>query len=290
MRLVTGDATLSKELLPRLIFNFETMIKTNFDASRGLYYNTDNRDGMEISISGNGGRKAFRPTLNSYQYGEAVAISKIAGSMGQDDVADRFRDIASKLRDSIDKNLWDPISKFYKVLPILPKKTATATAAAAAVVSGFAVASLGASGSSLDAITETAPLFDVRELIGYTPWYFHIPTDSDKLEAWLEVSNPKGFAAQKGLTTAEQRHPQFSLEYDWLTVGKRGSHECKWNGPVWPMATSMTLTALANMLNTVEGEKQRFVSKGDYYRILRIYALSHRRRVTQVSAAGVEVN
>ena len=39
----------------------------------GLFYQIDDRDGMEYSISGNG----MRPTINSYMCGDAKAISKI---------------------------------------------------------------------------------------------------------------------------------------------------------------------------------------------------------------------
>lgn len=51
-------------------------------------------------------------------------------------------------------------------------------------------------------------------------------------------------------------------------------HECLWNGPVWPFATSQVLVALANMLHR---EHDTAVTCADYVRLLRQYACAHRR-------------
>ena len=80
----------------------------------------------------------------------------------------------------------------------------------------------------------------MRELHGYTPWYFNLP-GPEKSVAWKQLMDPKGFHAPFGPTTAEQRNPGFAVAYS--------GHECQWNGPSWPYATAVTLTALANLLN-----------------------------------------
>lgn len=105
-------------------------------------------------------------------------------------------------------------------------------------------------------------LSDVRELYGYAPWLFHLP-DPGYESCWREVMDPAGFHAPYGLTFAEQRHPEFRLSYT--------GHECQWNGPSWPMATSVVLTAMANLLNDY---KQDAVNKRDYFDQLLIYARS----------------
>lgn len=246
--LVTGAVgrTLSHDLLPKLVTIFETIQHTNYDHTVGLYYNTDNRDGMELSIGGNQGKRQYRPTLNSYQYGEAVAVAKIATSAGSKDLALRFRKFAAKLRAKVEHLLWDKEAKFFKALSYVPPHKFTSA----------------------------------KELIGYTPWYFHLPTDPLKYSAWLEFSNNTGFSAPHGLTTAVQRDPHFSTSYSWL--GKtRGAHECRWDGPIWPYATSITLTALANLLNTPTGMLQLYVNRGDYFRALLRYAYSHSRRLSE---------
>lgn len=110
---------------------------------------------------------------------------------------------------------------------------------------------------------KTLPLVGVRELHGYTPWYFELP-DDEFIVAWQQVLDPQGFKAAWGLTTAEQRHPGFELVYD--------RHECLWNGPVWPFASAQTLVAMANVLN---GEPQDILTKQNYYDTLQTYARSH---------------
>lgn len=109
-------------------------------------------------------------------------------------------------------------------------------------------------------------LVEVRELNGYVPWYFHLP-DPGREVAWKQLTDPSGFAAPYGPTFAEQRHPQFVLSYT--------GHECQWNGPSWPLSTSLALTALANTLN--DYPPQVAVGKRAFHDTLMAYARSHRR-------------
>jgi len=82
---------------------------------------------------------------------------------------------------------------------------------------------------------------NVREAIGFIPWYFNLPDDNDKFgSAWLQAADEQGFSAPYGQTTAERRHPQFR---------SHGVGKCEWDGAVWPFATSQTLTAMANYIN-----------------------------------------
>lgn len=256
--LVSGAAgrALSHELLPKLVHNFEAIQHTNYDRSVGLYFNTDNRDGMELSIGGTqqgATKRQYRPTLNSYQYGEAVALAKIATSAGDAALAQRFRQFAAQLRAKVEHHLWDKADGFFKSISYSSPHT----------------------------------FVSVKELIGFTPWYFHLPSDDLKYSAWREFSNSSGFSAPYGLTTAVQRHPLFSASYAWL--GKRGAHECTWDGPIWPYATSITLTALANVLNTVTGSRQLYVNKGDYFRAIVRYAYSHSRRLAEPMLAAASM-
>jgi len=110
---------------------------------------------------------------------------------------------------------------------------------------------------------DNTQLSDARELHGYTPWYFGLP-DPDKSVAWKQLMDPKGFYVPFGPTTAEQRHPGFAISYQ--------GHECQWNGPSWPYATSVTLTALANLLNDYQ---QDVIDRKDYFELLQSYTRSH---------------
>jgi len=258
---VTGDPFLSQALLPLLIKNFETLRRTNFyvgssmknDTSpvRGLYFNTDNRDGMEASIGGGrfGNMRCFRPTLNSYMFGEAMAISKIAAEKGDQVLAAKYRSYAAMIKKNVEELLWDKSATFFKVRPVGTEQNTA--------------------WEKKTEYSSAQPLVDVRELHGYTPWYFGLPSSS-KAVAWKHLTNSSGFAAPKGLTTAEQSHPKFKLEY-------AHTHECQWNGPAWPYATSVTLTALANYLSSPSAQEQTFVSDKDYCKILMDYAAQHRR-------------
>ena len=231
---VTGDCRLAKDLLPDLIKNFEAWGSDHRDRN-GLYWQVDDRDGMEMSISGelDPRHEGYRATINSAQYGDALAIAQIAELTGQKDLAERFRGKAAEIKRVTQEKLWNPEAKFFEVLPR----------------------------------GEQARFSGVREEHGLTPWYFNLP-DADKSAAWRALMDPNGFYAPFGPTTAEQRHPKFAISY-------RG-HECQWNGPSWPFATAITLTAMANLLNNYQ---QKVVSRMDYLNLLKIYTRSQHRRL-----------
>ena len=111
-------------------------------------------------------------------------------------------------------------------------------------------------------VEKNASLKDVRELHGYTPWAFDLAS-ADYAVAWKFLMNTRHFFAPYGSTTAEQCHPQFKVAYE--------GHECQWNGPSWPYATSMTLVGLANLLNN---QTQSFVDSRDFITLFSIYARS----------------
>ena len=220
---VTADKSLPVTLLPDLVANFEAWEQSHQDTN-GLFWQIDDRDGMEVSIGGSG----YRATINSYQFGDALAIARIAEFAGNPDLARRYREKAAALKRLVQERLWDTDLQFFKVLP--RDKRAPAK---------------------------------VRELHGFTPWYFNLP-DPQFAVAWKQLTDPQGFFAPYGPTTAEQRSTKFALAYT--------DHECQWNGPSWPYATAVTLTGLANLLN---GPTQGTVSARDYLALLKIYAHSH---------------
>lgn len=230
---ITNDSTIIS-LLPNLVNNYRTWetgrtVNGHFIGknSDGLFSSFDDRDGMEMQISGSG----KRPTINSYMYGDAIAISKIAGIVGNKVLEKEFSQKANSLWQLVLKGLWDNKEMFFKTRSEKDDK-----------------------------------LVDVRELQGYTPWYFNMPPDGKGYEqAWGLIKASDGFNAPYGLTTAEQSHPKFTISYS--------GHECQWNGPVWPYSSSITLTALANVLQNYE---QNVVTEKDFYDQFIKYTLSHR--------------
>ena len=216
---VTGDFSVAEELYEDLKENFACWEKEK-KTENGLFYQIDDRDGMEYSAGGSG----LRPTINSYLYGEAVALYEIANRLENKEGSDIFAAKARELKQKINDTLWDESACFFKTMN-----------------------------------TETNALVPVKELIGYVPWYFGLP-DSDKSVAWQYLNDESCFFAPFGPTTAERNYPGFMQSAD---------HECLWNGPSWPFATSQTLTALGNLLTDQE---QSVMRKTDYYGLLHRYA------------------
>ena len=225
---VTGNKALTIRLLPDLITNYEAWEKAQRDAN-GLYWQIDDRDGMEVSIGGSG----YRATINSYQFGDALAIARIAELAGKTETAKEFSDKAAVLKSLVQEMLWDKDADFFKVLPR----------------------------------GENSKLAEVREQHGYTPWYFNLPDPQFSI-AWKQLMDPLGFFAPFGPTTAEQRHSKYSVSYV--------DHECQWNGPSWPYATSITLTGLANLLNR---PPTKVIDAKDYFTLLKGYTQSHRMKL-----------
>jgi predicted GH43/DUF377 family glycosyl hydrolase len=220
--LASGELSLLKELQPDLIQNYQAWEKSHRDEN-GLYWQIDDRDGMEYSLGGSG----YRPTINSYQYGDAIAIARAAKLLGQPGVADEYSRKAAEIKRLVQGRLWDKDAQFFKTLPRGEGKN----------------------------------LADAREQAGFIPWYFNLPDPGYEV-AWKQLTDPGGFAAPFGPTTAERRHPRFMEKHD---------HDCLWNGPSWPYATTQTLVALANLLHNY---KQAAVGKEDYLALLRNYARS----------------
>ena len=237
---VNAQAALPRDLLPDLVQNFRQWEQERRDPN-GLFWQVDGADGMEVAIGGTG----YRATINSYMFADARAIAAIARMAGQDEVARQFDGEAARIKGLVQEKLWDADAQFFKMRkrPAQPGDP-------------------------------EPPLADVRELYGYTPWYFNLP-DPQFSGAWRQLMDPQGFYAPFGPTTAEQRHPQFTVVY-------RG-HECQWNGPSWPYSTAVTLVALANLLNNYQ---QDAVTKRDYFETLKCYTRSHSLREQRLEVVG----
>lgn len=206
--LVSGDRQFILDLLPDLVADYRAWEKER-QLPDGLFWQYDVADGMEESLSGSRTAKHIRPTINSYMFANALAIAEIAQLAGRADVSVEFADKARSLKWLVENSLWDAEARFFKTR--IP-----ATASAPSVLS------------------------DVREAIGYVPWMFGLPEPTpESSSAFAQLTDPRGFAAPFGLTTAERRHPRFR---------SHGIGTCEWDGAVWPFATSQTLYALANYL------------------------------------------
>lgn len=225
--LVNGDRAFVVGLLDDLVADYKQWEGERLGPD-GLFWQFDVADGMEESISGSRTHKNLRPTINSYMAANAQAIAYIARLADRTDIAKQYNEEAATLRQKLIDNLWDPEAQFFKVR------------------------------------FEDGTLSDAREEIGYIPWMFNLAKPEHAV-AWRELTDPAGFAAPRGLTTAERRHPDFRTH---------GTGKCEWDGAVWPFATSQTLNGLINLLR---GSAQSFITKQNFFDALHTYARAHRK-------------
>jgi glycogen debranching enzyme len=183
---VLGDTAFIVALKPRLEEEYARWKSTNRLAN-GLYWQGDVQDGMEESISGGRKKQYARPTINSYMCGNAYALAHLNALTGESDKTLRYLAEADSLRSLILDKLWNKEHRFFETMR-------------------------GDSSAQ------------VREAIGYIPWYFNLPPkDSQYDVAWQQVTDEMGFSAPYGLTTAERRHPQFR---------SHGTGTCEWDGAI----------------------------------------------------------
>jgi len=236
--LVQYDRAVLLAYLDPLILDYQAWEAERLTAS-GLFWQRDVSDGMEESASGGRRLRNIRPSINSYMYGNSVAVAAIAAMAGKDAIAAEYRRKAARLRELTQSRLWNPAARFFET------------------------------------VLDSGDSAGVRENIGFTPWYFDLPGDRSGYEvAWKQLMDPEGFYAPFGPTTVERRSPLFQLSYQ--------GDDCQWNGPSWPFATTITLKALANVLN---GYHQDVIGKEDYFRAFLIYTASQHRKL----AGGREI-
>ena len=227
--MVDGNKEFLLDMVKDLEAEYARWEKTN-RLPNGLYWQGDVQDGMEESISGGRRKQYARPTINSYMYGNAKALSLIGIMTGDEGMAMKYGLKADSIKTLVQDKLWNTDHHFFETMR------------------GDASA-------------------EVREAIGYIPWYFNLPDASSQYDvAWKEVMDEKGFSAPYGLTTAERRHPEFRTH----GVGK-----CEWDGAIWPFASAQTLTAMANFMNNYP---QTVLTDSVYFHHMERYVESQHHR------------
>jgi hypothetical protein len=220
--LVNGDRHFIIDLLPDLEKDYAAWEQEK-RSENGLFWQYDVRDAMEETISGGRKAKNPRPSINGYMYGNANAIRKMEIIIGNSQKASLYQGKVDSIKTLVQSELWNNNHHFFEV-----RKEQGDT------------------------------LANVREEIGFIPWYFNMPDDKYNI-AWTSLTDKKTFCAPFGITTADRSHPQFRTH---------GCCKCEWDGAVWPFATSQTLTAMANLLNNYH---QDFVTDKDYFNLLETY-------------------
>lgn len=169
--MVQHDKDALLELLPDMEAEFQRWESTH-RLPNGLYWQGDVQDGMEESISGGRRKRYARPTINSYMYGNARALSEIALLAGKKDLSDKYALKADSIKSLVQTHLWNQKNQFFET-------------------------------SRIDSLA------NAREAIGFIPWYFNLPDKGSYDVAWKQLMDEEGFLAPYGQTTAERRHPEF---------------------------------------------------------------------------------
>ncbi len=241
---VWGDSSWIASMLPYMEEQTAGWVDEHFDAEHGMFFRTGHDDGMEVNINSRQAEdnwvvEGYRPTLNSYLYGDLLALSRVARLTGEAANAARYAQRAETLKQRVLDELWDPERQFFfhqwaqDHPPGIKAKTLT---------------------------HETGPYAGSehgRELIGYVPWQFNLP-DEEHSMAWQFLMDPDYFNAEYGPTVTEQGDPLFHVSPNC----------CVWSGQSWPYATTQTLVAMANLLNNYD---QDVVDQEDYFELLKTY-------------------
>ncbi|KAF2224187.1 Six-hairpin glycosidase-like protein [Elsinoe ampelina] len=248
--LVDGDqAALTSNL--NAMINLFNQWNDHLDTGKGLYYIEPLLDATEYTISsidasggqdGFTGGEAFRPTINSYMWANAIAVAKIADLAGRSDVANDFRGRANNIKSRFDADIWNTTLQHY----------------------------IDRHQKSNSYVQYYQPIRG-RELAGYVPWMFGMPDNSDKFNAaWKQLTNTNEFRGSSGLRTVGPTYQYYMRQYRY--DAPTGLRECQWNGPVWPYQVTQVLLGLANVLNTYT---QSIVSRDTYLDELRRYTKIH---------------
>lgn len=226
----------------------------HYDASKGLYYIEPLLDATEYTVSSidaTGGKEgfrggdAFRPSINSFMFANAAAISRLSEMVGDEASAREFTAKAEALRDRVQASLWNTDLQHF--------------------VDRYKVS---------NQFVRYWDFIRGRELAGYTPWYFGLPGRDEKYSAaWAHLLSGDRLGGAHGLRTVEPSYEYYMKQYRFVSEGGSDRPECQWNGPSWPFQTTLALGGLANLLN--DYPEQRVIGAGDYLRLLQQYARQH---------------
>ena len=221
----------------------------HFDSTKNLYYIPAMPDATEYtiaSIDASGGKdgfddgEAYRPTINSYMYGNAIAIARIAAIKGDVETSKEYLQKAADLKTDVEHDLWnDSLQHFTDRFKVNNQ------------------------------FVHYWDFIRGRELAGLIPWYFNLPADDQTYNAaWKHITDTTQLLGKFGLRTNEPSYQYYFKQFVYFQ-GQRGS---QWNGPSWPYQTSQAITAMANFLNNYD---QNVVTASDYLKILRLYTQQH---------------
>jgi hypothetical protein len=153
-----------------------------------------------------------RVDLTAYNYGNARAVARIYELLGKKEKAAEFAELARKTKADLLQHMWDANASFFYSLRAKDLKKA-----------------------------------DVKEVIGVYPFYFDLPEKGKGYErVWESIIDPKQFWTPWPVASASKECPAYS-QTGWPKDTAHGT-ACMWNGPTWPHANSLVMSAMANTL------------------------------------------
>ena len=248
--LVSADTGFLRAVLPHMKAQYAGWLAERYDSAHGLFRWDGLHDGMERNINSrqtpdpDAGAEGYRPTLNSYLFADALAISRASALFGDSATSRAFAARAADIKRRVQEELWDPRRGFFLHQSARDEQ---------------------------DGIRAKTRTYDSgkyagnphgRELIGYVPWQFNLP-DPGYESAWRFLMDTAYFFAPFGPTTTERRDPLFLIAEGC----------CHWSGNSWPYATTQTLLAMANLLNDY---RQSVVDERDWFTLLKAYTRTQR--------------
>jgi len=221
----------------------------HFDSTKKLFYIPAMPDATEYtiaSIDASGGKDgfeggdAFRPTINSYMYGNALAIARIAAMKGDTALSKEFFQKASQLKAGVLQSLWnDSLQHFTDRHQVTNK------------------------------YVRYWDFIRGRELAGMIPWFYNLPADDPTYHAaWKHVTGSNELLGKFGFRTNEPSYQYYFKQYTF-SFGKPGS---QWNGPSWPYQSSQVLNGMINLLNNYQ---QDVITTVDFLKTLRLFTQQH---------------
>ena len=250
---VLADTGFLRVVLPYMKRQFAGWLAEHWDAGHRMFRWDGLHDGMERNINSrqtddiDTGAEGYRPTLNSYLFGDAEAIARASAVFGDTATAREYSARADSLRQRVEEELWDERRTFFLHQFAHDEKDGVRARTRTYESGRYAGDAHG------------------RELIGYVPWQFDLPEPGKGYErAWRFVMDTSYFLAPYGPTTTERHDPQF-------TISPRC---CWWSGNSWPYATTQTLVAMANLLDDY---RQDAVSARDWMTLFSRYTRTQRK-------------
>jgi hypothetical protein len=152
-----------------------------------------------------------RVDLTAYNYGNAAAVARIYRFLGQSERAREFDELAARIARAVSTKMWRPEKRFFYSLR-----------------------------------ADDDGVADVKEVIGVYPFYFGmLPWGEGYESAWASILDPRQFWTTWPVASASKECPAYS-QTNWPGDGRAAG--CMWNGPTWPHANSLVMTAMARTL------------------------------------------